>query len=445
MSKNNIQKTTQWLEDRNPNQPEFIQAVKEVFGDIEPLVEADQDILAEAVLQRLSEPDRIISFRVTWEDDAGQVHVNRGYRVQYCGALGPYKGGIRFHPSVNESILKFLGFEQTFKNALTNIPLGGAKGGSDFNPKGRSDREIMRFCQAFMNELYRHIGENTDIPAGDINVGAKEIGYLFGQYRRLKNRFSGALTGKGIEFGGSFLRPEATGFGLIFFVKDMLDRHDQALEDKTVAISGSGNVALHAALKATENGARVTTLSNSEGCLYVEQGLSTEAIKQLIDTTGRVDLASVAEDVNGQWQEDAKPWQYPCDIALPCATQNELDEDDAKALVDNGCQFLAEGANMPCTNDAVATLNEAQIPNAPGKASNAGGVALSGLEMAQNACFNPMSYSQLDEKLRSIMKNVHQQCLDEHKHDDQWINYRQCANRAAFRRVAAGILAQGTG
>lgn len=444
MSATTPQEFYQWLEQRNPNQTEFNQAVQELFKDLFPLVAENRDYERQKILQRLTEPDRIISFRVCWEDDGGELHVNRGYRVQHCGVLGPYKGGIRFHPSVNESVLKFLAFEQTFKNALTMLPLGGGKGGADFDPKGRSDREIMRFCQAFMNELYRHIGENTDVPAGDINVGSREIGFLFGHYRRLANNFSGSLTGKDIEFGGSHIRTEATGFGLVYFVENMLSQVDEKLSDKTVAVSGAGNVALHAALKATEKNARVITLSNSNGCIYHKEGISQSMLKKLLNSSGRPDLEQLASDIGGQWHEGEKPWRFACDIALPCGTQNELDEEDAKHLVELGCQFLAEGANMPCTEKAIDVLNKAELANAPGKASNAGGVALSGLEMSQNASFSSLTHNELDEKLKDIMENIHEQCVthsDTQKGD--WVNYRKGANIAAFNRVAASMLSQG--
>lgn len=444
MSALDPQEFYQWLEQRNPNQMEFNQAVHELYQDLFPLVAENPDYQQQQILQRLTEPDRIISFRVCWEDDSGRLHVNRGYRVQHCGLLGPYKGGLRFHPSVNESVLKFLAFEQTFKNALTMLPLGGGKGGADFDPKGRSDREIMRFCQAFMNELYRHIGENTDVPAGDINVGSREIGFLFGHYRRLANHFSGSLTGKDIEFGGSHVRVEATGFGLIYFVENMLSLAGDSLADKTVAISGAGNVALHAALKATQRDARVITLSNSSGCIYHKQGIEQSTLEALLNTSNRPDLEQVAQDIGAKWCEGEKPWGIACDIALPCGTQNELDEEDARSLVDLGCQFLAEGANMPCTEKAIDVLNRAQLTNAPGKASNAGGVALSGLEMSQNASFNSLSYDELDEQLKNIMDNIHKQCV---KHSGskqgEWVNYRKGANVAAFNRVAAAMLSQG--
>lgn len=446
----------QWVTERNPHQPEFIQAVKEVTEDIKDLFKNRPDYNDAKVLERLSEPDRIITFRVCWEDDNGKLHINRGWRVQFCSVIGPYKGGIRFHPTVNESILKFLAFEQTFKNALTGLPIGGAKGGSDFDPKGRSNREVMRFCQAFMRELYRHIGQNTDIPAGDINVGSREIGYLFGEYRRLTNNFSGALTGKDIEFGGSHVRLEATGFGLMYFVEQMLEYQNDELKGKRIAISGSGNVAIHAALKAIELGAIIITLSSSQGTLYCETGFTAEHVEAVRDGEGSSTdkLQAIQQNTSAQWLENETPWQQQCDIALPCATQNELDSAAAKILTEKGCHLVAEGANMPCTDGAIDHFENTETLHAPGKASNAGGVALSGLEMSQNAGFTRRTYEDLDEELRSIMSSIHQQCLpycpecEEGKQSPkrgQYINYRKGANIAAFIRVADGLVAQGVG
>ena len=436
-----------WVKARNPHQPEFIQAVHDLACDVYSLYSQNETWQQLKVLQRLSEPDRIITFRVCWEDDAGEVHINRGWRVQHSGVIGPYKGGIRFHPTVTESVLKFLAFEQTFKNALTSLPIGGGKGGSDFDPRQRSDREIMRFCQAFMNELYRHIGENTDVPAGDINVGRREIGYLFGQYRRLANTFSGALTGKDIEFGGSHVRMEATGYGLVYFLRCMLGKQDETLEDKRVAISGAGNVALHAAQKAIELGACVVTLSSSKGTLYNQQGIPAKQIDAAIDKrAGSTEiLKGIMDASGGDWSEDGKPWQYRCDIALPCATQNELDQQDAQSLVDNGTRFVAEGANMPCTADAVQTLHDNRVIHAPGKASNAGGVALSGLEMAQNASFSRWQEDRLEKDLIDIMQDIHRQCIESAEDTNGYINYHQGANVAAFQRVAKAVEAQGIG
>ena len=437
----------QWVKTRNPHEPEFNQAVHELTCDIYPLYSEHPGWSAANVLQRLSEPDRIITFRVCWEDDSGKVRVNRGWRVQHCGAIGPYKGGIRFHPTVNASVLKFLAFEQTFKNALTGLPIGGGKGGADFDPVGRSEREIMRFCQAFMDELYRHIGENTDVPAGDINVGRREIGYLFGHYRRLANTFSGALTGKDIEFGGSHVRMEATGYGLIYFLRCMLAQRDQSIEGMRLAISGAGNVALYAAQKAIELKARVVTLSSSKGVLYNDQGFSADAIDHAIGSTkGSTDiLKSVREACGGEWHDTEKPWQFPCDIALPCATENELDKHDAKRLINNGCQLIAEGANMPCTEDATGLFKQQQLWHAPGKASNAGGVALSGLEMAQNASFSRWDQARLNEKLLEIMQDIHAQCLEHTEEKNGYLDYHRGANIAAFRRVANALVAQGVG
>ncbi|WP_231745325.1 MULTISPECIES: NADP-specific glutamate dehydrogenase [Microbulbifer] len=436
-----------WVESRNPNEPEFIQAVRDLACDVYDSYSENTAWQSAKILHRLSESDRIITFRVCWEDDEGEVHVNRGWRVQHCGAIGPYKGGIRFHPSVNASILKFLAFEQTFKNALTGLPIGGGKGGSDFDPRGRSDREIMRFCQAFMDELYRHIGENTDVPAGDINVGQREIGYLFGQYRRLANTFSGALTGKDIEFGGSHVRLEATGYGLIYFLRCMLARRDQDLEGLDVAISGAGNVALHAAQKATELGAKVITLSSSKGVLHNSEGIPAEEIDRVIDL--RMDSTELLQEIRkksgGDWHEGEKPWQFSCDIALPCATQNELDGDDAEALAQSQCLIVAEGANMPCTETAISVFKEKRVLHAPGKASNAGGVALSGLEMAQNASFSRWEQQRLDQQLLEIMQDIHSQCVEHAGEHDGYVDYHRGANIAAFYRVANAVLAQGVG
>ena len=434
-----------WLEERNPNQPEFRQAVVEVLHDVEQVLCEQKGCAENSVMQRLAEPDRIISFRVSWVDDAGHVNVNRGWRVQHSGVIGPYKGGIRFHPTVNESVLKFLAFEQTFKNALTGLPMGGAKGGADFDPRGRSDGEIMRFCQSFMRGLHHYIGANTDIPAGDINVGSREIGYLFGEYRRLENQFGGSMTGKNVDFGGSHVRLEATGYGLVYFLEEMLKAAEDDDFDKRVVISGAGNVALHAALKCAEIGARVISLSASDGTLHVADGLDRRAIEQLVKGELRSGeaLRALASDGTGEWLQGRTPWHLPCDIALPCATQNELDEDDAAALADNGCRFVAEGANMPCTAGALRVFEERGIRHAPGKASNAGGVALSGLEMHQNAAFISLSYEELDTKLRQIMQNIHEKCRTHGSAEDGFIHYRRGANIAGFSHVARALVAQG--
>ncbi|MEZ5488721.1 MAG: NADP-specific glutamate dehydrogenase [Gammaproteobacteria bacterium] len=433
------------LEKRYAGQNEFLQAVREVLNDVCNEIHDHKEYERESLLQRLAEADRIISFRVSWQDDQGAIHVNRGWRVQHSNLIGPYKGGLRFHPSVTESVLKFLAFEQMFKNALTGMGIGGAKGGSDFDPRGRSDREIMRFCNAFMDELYRHIGDNIDVPAGDINVGSREIGYLFGHYRRLANNFSGVLTGKDIEFGGSHVRLEATGFGLIYFVRNMLENLEKSLKDCIVVLSGSGNVAIYAAIKAVELGAQVITLSSSQGYLQVAEGFRKEELQALLkaggDSTERLQSLGV-----GKWIDDQQPWQESCDIALPCATENELDKDAARYLVEGGCWLVAEGANMPCTEGAIDYLEEHQVLHAPGKASNAGGVAVSALEMGQNRRFLRRGYDELNVELEGIMKTIHQQCVDHApEHGNGFINYRRGANRAAFRRIRSALLAQGVG
>jgi len=446
MGQNYCKEFHDWLEENNAHQPEFIQAVKELTHDIYYLIDDNRDFQRQNLLYRLAEPDRVLSFRVSWEDDDGIVHVNRGWRIQHCGSLGPYKGGLRFHPSVNESILKFLAFEQTFKNALTGLPIGGGKGGANFNPKNCSEREIMRFCQAFMSELYRHIGENTDVPAGDINVGQREIGYLFGQYRRLANQFSGTLTGKDTEFGGSEVRLEATGFGLIYFVENMLQETKESIENKRIAISGAGNVAAHAALKACERGAKVISLSSSKGCYINEDGIPMNNVRETLLKPGDSSekLQKIAEQAGGEWHEGKNPWHWECDIALPCATQNELDENCAKMLIDNGVKWVAEGANMPTTEAAIACFANAEVAHAPGKASNAGGVALSGLEMAQNSGFAQWGYKTLDKRLKDIMQTIHGQCVEHGQQADQeFINYRLGANIAAFKRISRSIMAQG--
>jgi glutamate dehydrogenase (NADP+) len=391
-------------------------------------------------------PERIIYFTISWMNSDGDIEVNQGWRVQHNSAMGPYKGGLRFHPTVNLSVLKFLAFEQCFKNALTGLPMGGGKGGADFNPKGRSDRDIMLFCQAFMRELQRHIGANTDVPAGDINVGAREIGYLYGEYRRLNNRFEGVLTGKGLEFGGSYVRTEATGFGLIYFLEAVCRAQDSFVEGKTVIVSGAGNVALHAALKASEKGAKVVTLSNSRGLLYNEQGLSEADITWAIENHNQRDniLLDMADEGMGKWQPDGTPWHFKCDIALPCATQNELDENDARKLIENGCTMILEGANMPCTDKAQKVFFDTKVTYVPGKASNAGGVALSGLEMSQNAMFSQRNADTLDEQLQTIMNHIHDLCVTEGMNDGEtYINYMKGANVAAFRKLADAIVAQG--
>jgi glutamate dehydrogenase (NADP+) len=432
------------LKQRDPDQPEFHQAVEEVVRSLWPFLEANPRYRDAGILERMVEPERAILFRVPWVDDRGQVHVNRGYRIQMSSAIGPYKGGLRFHPSVNLGVLKFLAFEQVFKNSLTSLPMGGGKGGSDFDPKGKSEGEVMRFCQSFMTELYRHIGADLDVPAGDIGVGGREIGYLFGQYKRLSNQFTSVLTGKGLSYGGSLIRPEATGYGCVYFAQEMLKRIDQGFEDKRVAISGSGNVAQYAAQKVMELGGRVISMSDSEGTLYVEGGLSDEQWLYLMDLKNvrRGRLREMAEHYGLQFFAGQRPWGLPCDIALPCATQNELDGEDARTLLKNGCICVAEGANMPSTLEAVDLFVEAGICYAPGKASNAGGVATSGLEMSQNAMRLHWSAGEVDERLHGIMQNIHHACMH-HGEENGRINYVKGANIAGFVKVADAMLAQG--
>lgn len=428
---------------RNPNEPEFLQAVTEVTEDIIPYLNKHHPEWNKAkVLERMTEPERIVSFRVAWLDDGNEVQVNRGYRVQMNSSIGPYKGGLRFSPDVNLSILKFLAFEQVFKNSLTGIPLGGGKGGSDFSPKGKSDMEIMRFCQSFMTELHRHIGDQTDIPAGDIGVGVREIGYLFGQYKRLQNSFTGVLTGKGMDWGGSNIRPEATGYGLLYFVECMLDHCGTDIEGKTVLISGAGNVAYFAAEKAIEMGAKVITLSNSSGTLHDKAGFDTEKL-QHIATLGR-DLHLYPEKYkSGTFHKDKKPWGFACDIALPCATQNEISGKDAETLVKNGCTYVAEGANMPSDIDAIKVYHKNSIHFAPGKAANAGGVAVSGLEMAQNAVCEQWSREKVDQRLQSIMQNIHATCVEYGKESKGYVNYLKGANIGGFVKVGQAMINQG--
>ena len=432
------------LKQRDPDQPEFHQAVEEVVRSLWPFLEASPRYREAGILERMVEPERAILFRVPWVDDRGQVQVNRGYRIQMSSAIGPYKGGLRFHPSVNLGVLKFLAFEQVFKNSLTSLPMGGGKGGSDFDPKGKSEGEVMRFCQSFMTELYRHIGADLDVPAGDIGVGGREIGYLFGQYKRLSNQFTSVLTGKGLSYGGSLIRPEATGYGCVYFAQEMLKRIDQGFEGKRVAISGSGNVAQYAAQKVMDLGGRVISLSDSDGTLYAESGLSDEQWVYLMDLKNvrRGRLREMAEHYGLQFLAGQRPWGLACDIALPCATQNELDGEDARALLNNGCICVAEGANMPSTLEAVDLFVEAGICYAPGKASNAGGVATSGLEMSQNAMRLHWSAGEVDERLHGIMQNIHHACVH-HGEENGRINYVKGANIAGFVKVADAMLAQG--
>lgn len=429
---------------RDPDQPEFHQAVEEVLDSLAPFLEEHPECRDQNLLERMLEPERVIQFRVSWVDDNGKVQVNRGYRVQMSSAIGPYKGGLRFHPSVNLSILKFLAFEQVFKNALTTLPLGGGKGGSDFDPKGKSDGEVMRFCQAFMTELYRHIGADVDVPAGDIGVGGREVGYLYGMYRKLSNQVTGALTGKGVSFGGSLIRPEATGYGLIYFVEEMLKTRHKKLSGLKVAISGSGNVAQHAAGKAIELDALVVTFSDSGGTVYNPNGFTVEQWEYLMvlknEKRGR--LSELAEKYGLEYEKGGLPWNYPCDVALPCATQNELDAFAARTLIENGCFCVGEGANMPSTLDAVHVFQHAGILYAPGKASNAGGVAVSGLEMAQNSMRHHWTEGEVDNKLHEIMISIHH-CCQRHGQKGDAIDYVKGANVAGFMKVADAMRAQG--
>ena len=431
---------------RNGHEPEFIQAVQEVADTVIPYIARNEIYNGKHILLRMVEPERLISFRVAWVDDKGEIHVNRGYRIQMNSAIGPYKGGLRFHPSVNASILKFLAFEQVFKNALTTLPMGGGKGGSDFDPKGKSNDEIMRFCHAFMLELSRHIGPNTDVPAGDIGVGAREIGYLFGMYKKIRNEFTGVLTGKGRSWGGSLIRPEATGYGTVYFAQSMLKRSGDSMEGKTVCISGSGNVAQYAAEKCVQLGAKVLTFSDSKGFIHDPDGMDQEKINFVIDLKNNK-RGRISEYVdaypNASYYEGKRPWSVPCDIAFPCATQNELNLDEVKTLIDNGCICVAEGANMPTTPDAVHYLNQKKLLFAPGKASNAGGVATSGLEMSQNSLRISWTREEVDERLKDIMANIHNCCLEYGLEEDGYCNYVKGANIAGFVKVADAMLAQG--
>ncbi|MEM6898203.1 MAG: NADP-specific glutamate dehydrogenase [Pseudomonadota bacterium] len=433
------------LEKRAPNQPEFLQAVEDVARDVIPVIDEYAEYQDVCILERLTEPDRQISFRVSWERDDGSIAVNRGYRVQFNSAIGPYKGGLRFHPSVKPSILKFLGFEQIYKNALTGLPMGGGKGGSDFDPSGCSDAEIERFCHAFMLELHRHIGPDRDIPAGDINVGAKEIGYLFGAYKRITGDFQGVLTGKGLSFGGSEMRVEATGYGLVYFLKHMLAERDDDLEGKRIAISGAGNVALHAAEKALDLGGKVITLSDSGGTLYHADGFHEDHIRDIraLKANGG-SLEEYTDTLNSvDWRENEAPWRANAEIALPCATQNELDQDGAKHLVENGCIAIAEGANMPLTSEAKSIVRESDTLFAPAKAANAGGVAVSGLEISQNRQRRSFERRDVAEDLRAIMSGIHSKCLSEGMSEKNTIDYGRGANIAAFKIVADAMVAQG--
>jgi glutamate dehydrogenase (NADP+) len=433
------------LQARNPAQPEFHQAVREIAESLEPCLQRHPEYIEQRILERMSEPDRVIMFRVTWQDDRGEVRVNRAYRVEFNNAIGPYKGGLRFHPTVNLGILKFLGFEQILKNSLTTLPMGGGKGGSDFDPKGKSDGEVMRFCQSFMNELHRYIGQNVDVPAGDIGVGGREIGYLFGQFKRLTHSFEGVLTGKGLGWGGSLIRPEATGYGCVYFASEMLGSRGQSFAGKTVVVSGSGNVAQYAIEKVNQLGGKVVSLSDSDGTIYDRDGIGPEKWAYIVDLKNarRGRIREYADRFNAEFREGATPWGIECDIALPCATQNELSAEDAERLVGNGCICVSEGANMPSTAEAVEIFQQARILYGPGKAANAGGVATSGLEMSQNSLRMTWTREEVDHRLHDIMKAIHRTCLDTAREYDRPGNYVLGANIAGFTKVANAMLDQG--
>lgn len=443
---NSIQSFMDVVSKRNANEPEFLQAVHEVAETVIPFIEKNPKYQGKMLLERMVEAERVIMFRVTWIDDQGQTQVNRGYRIQMNSAIGPYKGGIRFHPSVNLSILKFLAFEQTFKNSLTTLPMGGGKGGADFDPKGKSDNEIMKFCQSFMTELSKHIGADTDVPAGDIGVGGREVGYMFGQYKRLRNEFTGVLTGKGISFGGSLIRPEATGYGCVYFAQSMLGTKGESFNGKTVVVSGSGNVAQYAAEKAMQLGGKVVTFSDSSGYIYDEAGIDAEKLAHVMEIKN-VNYGRIGDYLekypDAKFVAGGKPWEVKCDIALPCATQNELNGEEAKQLLANGCICVAEGANMPSTPEAVIEFQNAKILFAPGKASNAGGVATSGLEMSQNSLRLSWTREEVDERLKNIMHNIHSACLTYGSEDGGYIDYVKGANIAGFVKVADAMLGQG--
>lgn len=444
--KTEVQKFLEEVKKRDGNEPEFLQAVEEVAETLIPYIESNEKYRGKKLLERMVEPERVVIFRVCWVDDQGNTQVNRGYRVQMNSAIGPYKGGLRFHPTVNLGMLKFLAFEQTFKNSLTTLPMGGGKGGSDFDPKGKSDNEVMRFCQSFATELSRHIGADTDVPAGDIGVGAREVGFLFGQYKRLRNEFTGVYTGKGLAYGGSLIRPEATGYGTIYFVEEMLKTRKDVIKGKVITVSGSGNVAQYAVEKANELGAKVVTLSDSSGYIYDKDGISPEKLEYVMylknEKRGRI-KEYVSKYPSAVYHEGKRPWTEKCDIALPCATQNELDGNDAEILLKNGCICVAEGANMPSTPEAIAAFQKAKILYAPGKASNAGGVATSGLEMSQNSLRLSWTREEVDEKLRRIMNDIHVSCVKHGTEPDGYIDYMKGANIAGFVKVADAMLAQG--
>ena len=431
---------------KNPGEKEFHQAVREVLESVAPYMTEHPYLIEQKILERIVEPERIIIFRVPWLNDEGEIQVNRGYRVQMNSAIGPYKGGIRFHPSVNLSIMKFLAFEQTFKNSLTTLPMGAGKGGSDFNPKGKSDNEVMRFCQSFMTELQRHIGADTDVPAGDIGVGGREIGYMFGQYKRLRDEFTGVLTGKGLAWGGSPMRPEATGYGTCYFAQAMLATRGDSLSGKTVAISGSGNVAQYAAQKCLQLEAKVVTMSDSNGCIYDPEGIDEEKLAYIMQLKnifrGRI-KEYIEKYPSAQYFDRQRPWSVKCDVAMPCATQNELNGDEAKTLLSNGCMCVAEGANMPCTPEAIEAFQSAKILYSPGKASNAGGVATSGLEMTQNSIRLKWTREEVDANLMRIMTDIHEACVKYGTEEDGYVNYVKGANIAGFIKVAEAMMAQG--
>ncbi|MEY1639583.1 NADP-specific glutamate dehydrogenase [Tenuifilum osseticum] len=430
---------------RNPNEPEFHQAAREVIESIMPYIDENPIYQDEKILERITEPERIVIFRVPWIDDKGNIQVNRGYRIEMNSAIGPYKGGLRFHPTVNLSILKFLAFEQVFKNSLTSLPMGGGKGGSDFDPKGKSDKEVMRFCQSFMTELYRHIGPDTDVPAGDIGVGGREIGYLFGQYKRIVNEFTGVLTGKGLKWGGSLIRPEATGYGNVYFAQEMLKTRGESFKDKIVAVSGSGNVAQYTVEKVNELGGKVVTLSDSDGFIYDPKGIDNEKLKFVMwlknEKRGRI--KEYAEKYGCDYFPAERPWGIKCDIALPSATQNEINGEEARTLVRNGCFCVSEGANMPSTPEAVDVFLNAKILYGPGKAANAGGVATSGLEMSQNSLRMSWTREEVDQRLQQIMINIHETCRKYGTKEDGFINYVDGANIGGFVKVADAMIAQG--
>ncbi len=430
---------------KNPGEKEFHQAVMEVSESLIPYIEENPKYKQAKILERMVEPERVVLFRVPWVDDKGEIQINKGYRIEMNSAIGPYKGGLRFHPTVNLGILKFLAFEQVFKNSLTTLPMGGGKGGSDFDPKGKSDNEVMRFCQSFMTELFRHIGPNTDVPAGDIGVGGREIGFLFGQYKRLKNEFTGVLTGKGLEWGGSLIRPEATGYGAVYFAEEMLNTKGESMKGKTVVISGSGNVAQYAVQKANELGAKVVTLSDSSGYIHDPDGIDQEKWQYVMELKNvrRGRIREYAEKYGVEYHEGQRPWSVPCDVALPCATQNEINGQEAETLIKNGCICVAEGANMPSTPEAIEVYLKNKILYGPGKAANAGGVAVSGLEMSQNSLRLTWTREEVDSRLKTIMKDIHTTCVTYGKEKDGWVNYLNGANIGGFVKVADAMLAQG--